>query len=164
MNVLGLDPGSENSALLLWDGKAVGHHAILTNRELLAVLDEPQPWAIPCDYIACEMIQSFGMAVGAEVFETCYLIGRIEQICAYRQMRFVRIYRKEVKKHLCHDIQAKDTNIRQAILDRFGGREKAIGIKAKPGPLYSVHSHMFSALAVAITAFDRLNQPPTDLP
>jgi hypothetical protein len=51
--------------------------------------------------------------------------------------------------------RAKDPNIRQALLDIFpgtgGGATPQIGTKAKPGPLYGVTSHAWSALAVAIT-------------
>lgn len=44
-----------------------------------------------------------------------------------------RIPRLKVKVHLCHDSRAKDANIRQAILDRFGGKAVAIGSKRQPG-------------------------------
>jgi hypothetical protein len=57
-------------------------------------------------------------------------------------------------KKLGTEHQAKDANIRQAILDRFGGKEKAIGKKANPGPLYGVKSHLWSALAVALYISD----------
>ena len=60
-----------------------------------------------------------------------------------------------VMVHLCHDSRAKDTNIRQALLDLFpragGGATPQVGTKGKPGPLYGVSSHAWPALAVAIT-------------
>ena len=37
--------------------------------------------------------------------------------------------RQEVKLHLCNSARAKDANIRQALIDRFGGKDKAIGRK-----------------------------------
>ena len=53
-------------------------------------------------------------------------------------------------------MRAKDANVRAALIDRFGpSKRKAIGLKATPGPLYGVHSHMWSALAVAVTYGDR---------
>ena len=65
------------------------------------------------------------------------------------------IYRKDVKLHLCGSPRAKDSNIRQALIDRFGpGKEKAIGLKKTPGPLYGVKSHVWAALAVAVTHLD----------
>nr|WP_307731851.1 hypothetical protein [Massilia sp. H27-R4] len=102
--------------------------------------------------LALEMIASYGMAVGREVFETCVWIGRFKQAWhAPDQVELV--YRKDVKLHLCGTPRAKDANVRAAIIDKFGpGKETAIGKKASPGPLYGVVSHAWAALAVAITA------------
>jgi hypothetical protein len=53
---------------------------------------------------------------------------------------------------LCGATKAKDSNIRQAIMDRYGSaREKAIGRKATPGPLYGVSKDIWAAIGVAIT-------------
>jgi hypothetical protein len=101
------------------------------------------------------MVASYGMAVGATVFETCVWSGRfIERWLSGRAYRPQpdRIYRKEVKMHLCGSMRAKDANVRQALIDRYGGKEAAIGKKANPGPLYGMSGDCWSALAVAITA------------
>jgi hypothetical protein len=97
------------------------------------------------------------MPVGAEVFETCVWIGRfIERwrttdICRCTEVR--RVARIQVKSHLCHSAKANDSNVRAALIDRFGpGKEKAIGLKAKPGPLYGLTGDCWAALGVAITA------------
>ena len=45
----------------------------------------------------------------------------------------------------------KAENIRTAILDRFGGKDSAIGKKANPGVLYGLSGDCWSALAIAIT-------------
>ncbi len=79
---------------------------------------------------------------------------------AYGADRVARIKRLEVKIHLCHDSRAKDANIRQAILDRFGGKEKAIGRMATPGPLMGVSGDLWAALAVAITFWDAGTEKP----
>ena len=58
--------------------------------------------------------------------------------------------------HLCGHPRAKDPNIRQALLDRFGpGREKALGTKKAPGALYGIKGDEWAALAVAITWWDQ---------
>jgi len=105
---------------------------------------------------AIEWFESMGMNVGREVFETVCWIGRFQQIIGSGEVR--RITRREVKLHLCGTMRAKDPNIRQALLDLYsdwptlgGGKNPAIGISAKPGPLYGVSGHMWSALAVAVT-------------
>ena len=58
--------------------------------------------------------------------------------------------RRAVKLALCGDSRAKDANIRQALIDRFGG-SAAIGRKAAPGPLYGISRDVWSALAIAVT-------------
>ena len=66
--------------------------------------------------------------------------------------------RRAVKLHLCGSARAKDTNIRAALIDRFGGtggRRAAVGLKASPGPLYGIRSHEWAALAVAVTWHDQ---------
>lgn len=105
--------------------------------------------------LAVEMIASYGMPVGREVFETCLWIGRFMQ--AWHSPEAVRlVYRRDVKLHLCGTAKAKDSNVRQALLDLFprtgGGATPQVGTKAKPGPLYGVSTHAWPALGVAITA------------
>lgn len=100
----------------------------------------------PIESVAIEMIASYGMAVGAEVFETCLWIGRYVELCVDLPTRLV--YRKDVKMHLCHSMKAKDANIRQALIDKLG----PIGKKASPGPCYGISGDEWSALAVAVVA------------
>ena len=55
--------------------------------------------------------------------------------------------------HLTNSARAKDANVRQALLDKFGpGKEKAVGKKATPGPLDGLTGDCWSALGVAVTA------------
>ena len=73
----------------------------------------------------------------------------------------MKVYRKEVKLALCNSLRARDSNIRRALLDRFGPtRKQAVGTKARPGPLYGVKSHIWAALAVAVTHADTLGLAP----
>jgi len=98
------------------------------------------------DTLAIEMIASYGMAVGREVFETCVWIGRFQQV--WRSPESVRlVYRRDVKLHLCGNPRAKDPNIRQALIDLLG----PAGTKKQPGPTYGVKSHAWAALGVAVT-------------
>ena len=97
--------------------------------------------------LAIEMIASYGMAVGREVFETCVWVGRFHQ--AWRDPAGVKlIYRQAVKLHLCNSPRAKDANIRRALIDLLGPQ----GTKNSPGPTYGVSSHAWAALGVAVTA------------
>jgi hypothetical protein len=100
-----------------------------------------------------EQVASYGMPVGSEVFETVYWSGRFAE--AYGAGRVHRVPRLQIKLHLCHDSRAKDGNIRQALVDKFGGKDKAIGKKASPGPLYGVSGDVWAALALAVTWWDQ---------
>jgi hypothetical protein len=69
---------------------------------------------------------------------------------AAHRVPVVLLPRRAVKLALCGDSRAKDANIRQAFIDRFGG-SAAIGRKAAPGPLYVISRDVWSALAIAVT-------------
>lgn len=144
MNVVAIDPGPKDSAIIFWDGEHICNTDILENELMLKEVQ--YPWK-DC-HLAIEMVQSFGMAVGEEVFQTVLWTGRFVQ--AWEPRPWSLVYRKDVKMHLCQSMRAKDANIRQALVDRFG----AVGTKKKPGALYGVKSHLWSALAVAVTWMD----------
>lgn len=109
--------------------------------------------ADPSGHLAIEMIASYGMAVGSEVFDTCIWIGRFIQAW---NGPYTQVFRKDVKMHLCGQTKAKDANVRQALIDRFGpGKDKAIGTKKNPGPLYGISGDIWAALAVAVTHYDK---------
>lgn len=142
MNLLAIDPGPKESACLYYD----------TGTKLptrWAVVANSSAW-MHADVLAIEMVASYGMPVGADVFETCVAIGRLVE--RFRGPH-AYIYRKDVKLHLCGSPRANDANVRQALIDRYGpGKAKAVGLKASPGPLYGMSSHCWAALGVAITA------------
>ena len=157
MMIFAVDPGPLQSGFVVlrapseeW-GASVLHSGV---RENDALLDMLTPTNFHADVFAFEMVQSFGMAVGASVFDTVIWAGRFQQRWRDECKRCMRlpnvqpVFRKDVKMHLCNSMKAKDTNIRQALIDRLG----EIGNKKNPGPLYGVKSHAWSALAVAATA------------
>jgi hypothetical protein len=140
-SIIAIDPGTHESAVCIIHGPNQFEARKVPNEKLLNWFPmEKYPLAI-------EMIASYGMAVGAEVFQTCRWIGRFEQAHG----GLVRlVYRGEVKIHLCGTMKAKDTNIRQALIDRFGGK----GTRRAPGLLHSFKNDMYSALAVGLTALE----------
>lgn len=149
MTVFAIDPGPEWSAYVLWDGSRVLEHGKDGNeivRTMLRMMDENHA-------VVFERVESYGMPVGREVFETVFWTG-ILYAAAFSDDRH-RMPRKDVKMHLCGQVRAKDSNIRQALIDRFGGKEKAIGKKAKQGPLYGLRADEWQALALAVTFHDQ---------
>lgn len=153
MTILAIDPGPVESAWVKWNGEMIlgrgkCDNAVLLDAARKSFRDAEGDMAAP-SMCAIEMIASYGMAVGAEVFETCVLIGRLVE--AFGEHRTVRVKRLEVKQHLCHDSRAKDGNIRQALIDRFG----APGTKKVPGGTYGLSGDTWQAFALAVTWFDR---------
>jgi len=148
VNILAIDPGTTESGYALLEDGAVVLSGVLLNYDLLEQIKAQRFKAWGATRLAVEMIASYGMPVGREVFETCVWIGRfIEAWGGEYQL----IYRRDVKLHLCGNARAKDANIRQALLDKIGPQ----GTKKAPGPTYGVKSHAWAALAVAVTAADR---------
>lgn len=154
MHVLAIDPGYEQSAWLRYNGARVLDHAIEPNTDLLLRFTRNE---FDVHAVVFESIESYGMAVGREVFETVFWTGRLFQEAsrAYRSLGVHRMPRRDVKQHLCYSARATDSNIRVALVDRFGGTASAVGKKASPGPLYGIKSHEWAALAIAVTWMDK---------
>ena len=147
-HILSIDPGTLESGYVIFDRANVVVSGVLDNDEMLELVR-----TACADELAIEMVASYGMPVGREVFETCVWIGRFIQ--AWRApSKPMMVYRKDVKLHLCGSQRAKDGNIRQALLDMLGPQ----GTKRAPGPLYGVKSHAWSALAVAVVAAHQLER------
>ncbi len=144
MRILAIDPGTEESGWCLLHGDKVEASGVASNEEMLHQIKVE--WYSDIDLVAIEMIASYGMAVGKEVFETCVWVGRFKQ--AWGNPDAVRlVYRRDVKLHLCGSAKAKDANIRQALIDLLGPQ----GTKKSPGPTFGVKSHAWAALGVAVT-------------
>ena len=150
--IFAIDPGPTQSAWCEYKTGKVVDSAIEPNTYVLQrLVNMRRRWAFG-GKLAIEMVACYGMPVGAEVFETCLWVGRFWEASRTEP---VLVYRKDVKMHLCGSMRAKDGNIRQALLDTFeatgGGKTPQVGTKSQPGPLYGVRSHIWSALAVAVT-------------
>ena len=158
VRILAVDPGREESGAVVLDtdGGKVVWHAIEDNEAVRSkLLHGIYGVAKLADVLVLEKVESYGMPVGDDVFETIYQSGQIAHAAKMRHIPVHRIPRRDVKMHLCGNMRARDSNIRQAIINRYGGKQKAIGRKASPGPLYGIKSHEWAALALALTYWDR---------
>jgi hypothetical protein len=147
MIVLAIDPGPVESGYVLWNGTEVKESGHIPNGDLRYKMG--LDYGILPGAVVIEMVASYGMAVGASVFETCVAIGRFQEAW-HAPDEVALMYRRIVKLHLCGSAKAKDTNIRQALIDRFG----PVGTKKNPGPLHGVSGHAWAALALAVTYYD----------
>lgn len=157
MNIIAIDPGTEKSAILRWDGKTVWDARIAANDDVLAMLYHPPANAL----LAIEMVACYGMAVGKDTFETVVWVGRFIQRAQDQLVPHRKVYRLQVKMHHCHDSRAKDANIRQALIDKYGPP----GTKKAPGLTYGISSHLWAAFAVAtfITESEKIAQQQPNL-
>jgi hypothetical protein len=147
--ILAIDPGNEQSAYVIMDKENMRplFTGKVDNGEMLRLIEETG-----CHEIAIEMVASYGMAVGKEVFETCVWIGRFYEAARNNNsVEYIeKIYRKDVKMNICGQTRAKDSNIRQALIDRFG----VVGTKKNPGWFYGFAKDIWAAYAVGVTYLD----------
>jgi len=150
MNILAIDPGSEESAYCIINNDYIPlFHGKVPNSEIINLIEVTEyNLADEQLTVVIEMIASYGMAVGKEVFDTCVWIGRFTQAS---KCNVEYIYRKEEKMNLCGTMKAKDSNIRQALIDRFG----VVGTKKAQGWFYGFKSDIWSAYAVGVTYMDK---------
>lgn len=150
--IVAIDPGSTESALVWWNGENenISSKGILNNHKVLEILWEMPDTVHHLPTLVIEKIASYGMPVGDSIFNTVFWTGRFYQVWLGRIKMVPRI---NVKMHLCHNSRAKDSNIRQALIDRFG----APGTKKNPGLTYGLKKDMWQAFALAVTYWDQLS-------
>ncbi len=147
--IVAIDPGTTQSAIItMTEDYEIQNMAISPNEDLVDLLiffSKHSP--ILHSKLIIEMVACYGMPVGRTVFETCVWIGRfIEAFKGEHEM----VYRKDIKIHFCNATKAKDSNIRQALVDRFGEP----GTKKNKGKLYGIKKDLWSALAVGTYYLD----------
>ncbi len=151
--ILAIDPGNIESGYALIDKDLrpieIGK---IKNEELKYILELPSTKET-IKYYAIEMIASYGMGVGQSVFETCVWIGRFIEVIGDN---YKYIYRKDEKMNLCGSMKAKDSNIVQALIDRFAPNtsNKGKGTKKEPGWFYGFKKDIWQAYAVGVTYYD----------
>ena len=163
MRIFAIDPGNKYSAFAVMDDEYnLIEFAKIENEfckdRMLDYIGRADPGSA-VNRVIIERIASYGMAVGAEVFETCEWIGRYTQ-AAIECAPVDYIYRKEEKLYICGDSKAKDANIRAALIERFAKFDKknGKGTKKNPDVFYGVSADCWAAIAVAVTWLDKQNE------
>lgn len=155
--ILAIDPGNIESAIVVLDenlkpiefGKFVNENVRQEVRGLLNKHGHEIK-------VVIEMVACYGMAVGKEVFDTCVWIGRFTELVEQNNMNTYYIYRKDEKMNLCNSMKAKDSNIRQALIDRFAQHDfkNGKGTKKNPDWFYGFKADIWAAYAVGVTYSD----------
>jgi len=157
MKILAIDPGNYQSAFVLWDGSEIICYGKYKNKELLTLIKSVQSQYNP-DYFAVEKVASYGMAVGQTTFDTCVWAGRFLQHFIHNSSitdNVQEVFRKDVKLHHCGQTRAKDSNIIQALKDRF---EPGLKPRQRPnGLLKGITADVWQAFALAVYQYDIAN-------
>ena len=148
MKTVAIDPGTFASGWVVLEGRDVTDAiSAAPNIEVLTWLDE-HAYQAPIQ-LALEDMEGRNQRVGNDTYETLKWIGRFDE--HWRMMtgsNAILIPRGKVKRHL---EAANDSEVRHALMNRYGGgQQAAVGKKADPGPLYGVKGHAWQALAVAV--------------
>lgn len=153
MRILSIDPGTTKSAWVIYDSDT---------QQVLGLGKQPNPEVLDViareDYsvVVLERIESYGMPVGREVFQTVQWTGRFIEAVESVGHPWYELPRQAVKTHLCHSAKATDSNIRQALIDRFPGPLTPSGNPAQGHPLKALNNtDLRAALAVAVTWADQ---------
>ena len=104
--------------------------------------------------VVIEMVASYGLPVGRDVFETCVFIGRMIEHC--KQHAYV--YRKDVKLNLCGRTQkVNDAVVKQALINRFAkfDYKNGKGTKKNNDFFYGFKGDIWSAYSVGVTYLDK---------
>lgn len=153
MKILAIDPGTEQSARLIWDTETwnIYNAAIEGNESVLNYLQRTV-----VDVCVIEWIECYGMNVGASVFHTCRWVGRFQQAYADPSILYER---RKVKLALCNSARAKDSNVSRALKDKLGEP----GTKKNPGRTYGMKSHLWAALGLAVGYWENEVATPDEL-
>lgn len=151
---LGIDPGPKVSGWCVYHPitKSVICSGVDETEEVLEWLRtksiRPAGTFIDGATLILEKVVSYGQRIGVETIQTIQYIGRMEEI--WHGCRPILLSRPEVLGELTGSRNTKEAGAREALIDLHGGKDKAIGTKAAPGPLYGVKSHAWSALALCV--------------
>ena len=156
--ILAVDPGNVESAyVLIGDDRKIIQYGKVANGTMLEYVRRRFTHGEKPEAVVIEMVASYGMAVGASVFQTCVMIGRLTEAAEHAGFPVDYVYRMEEKMAICHDSKAKDANIRQALIDRFAQHDKKNGKGTKKNPdwFYGFAKDEWAAYAVGTTWLDK---------
>lgn len=156
--IFAIDPGNTQSGFAKFEmpNFKLCEFGKVDNNKLLKIIEQRDPFEAVT--FAIEMIAAMGMPVGKDVFETCVWIGQF--VHAIKPEPYDFIYRREEKIALCGSMKAKDSNIRQALIDRYAQFDfkSGKGTKKNPDTFYGVSKDVWQAIAVGVTYFEKLKE------
>ena len=148
MEILSIDVGTTETGFCIINKETYKpiRFGKISNEDLLDIVKNEE-----YDTLIYEEFQSYGMPIGISTITSITWNGRYMQIALDREKKVDYIYRKEEKMNLCGSMKAKDSNIRQALIDRFG----EVGTKRNQGWFYGFKKDIWAAYAVGVTWLDK---------
>jgi len=148
--VIGIDPGTKQSAYVEWDGNFITGVGTKPNLEVLRYLRT-------IDRRACvvfESVVSYGAPIGHDVLQTVFWTGRLFQVArdTVGPTQVSRLPRRAVKKHLQLGPGSGDKDVKAALIRT---------LERNPIEWNDLRSHQFAALGIAVTWWntERERQP-----
>lgn len=149
---IGIDPGTTHSGYAVVDENynIVKSDKVINEGEnsIISLLTD----AKSTDIILIESIQSYGMSVGREIFETCFWIGEFRRFAKDRGMGYYLYPRPEYTRAVCGVGKVNDSVLWQSLKLRFGGDRKG-----EPMHLLKGDSDKRSAFALCAYHLDKLS-------
>jgi len=143
--ILGIDPGPEQSASVLWDTETKSILGMCQAENDLFRLGVRMAYH-EGDFDICvvEDVAFYGKVLNRSTFDTLKFIGRLQEIC---DPYCALVIFPDIAYHFCNSRRGvKTSNINRVLEDQIGGK----GTKKAPGPLFGIKEHMWSALSVAV--------------
>lgn len=154
-SIIAIDPGSTQSAYIIWNGTNIPGKGKIGNEVLLRFLRDPM--IFPTQAVI-EGINPYTM--GKTTRDTILWSGRFQEAFDNnsRTGSVEYLFRNDVRQNMCNSKSTKinDTVITQALVDRFayGQKNKGKGTKKEPGFFYGFSRDIWQAFALAVTWYD----------
>jgi len=152
--VIGIDPGTKQSAYVEWDGEWIQEIGTEPNPQVAKYLRDVARRTGRATCVVFEAIESYGMPIGRTTLETVFWTGRLFQIArdTLGPAQVSRLPRRAVKKHLGVG-SGGDKQVRAALIRTLDHHH---------GDWHNfIKFHQLAALAIAVTWWntERSRQP-----
>lgn len=142
-SVLAIDPGSEKSAYVWWDGKQILNKGILPNEEIIDMLDGLwAKWREPVILAVESMVHITNG--GKAIIHTLLWAGQFYHAWEGKKA-FVERYKVTLALTGKNPSKESDKLVRQALIRRFG-----------TGLTHGLKSHLWQAFGLAVVHWDHL--------
>lgn len=162
--VMAIDPGPQTCGIVLLARRPelASGFGILTAeaevpvRRVFSHIEDNMMANVP---VVIEHLSCYGVDFSAVLRDTALISGEFRLRCRQLGREATFITRPDVKLHITSSRKTKDKDIRDALIERWGGEVAAMGYqkiegskqRTPKGPLYDIASHSWAALALGVT-------------